>query len=75
VARNLQQGDFTADRLESGEKCENASYNWVGRVRVCNSVDRGEGISDDYEGGRLRKWSREDRFKIMEDGQQLGREN
>ena len=37
------------------ERCENASYNWVGGVRVCNSVDRREGVSDDYDGGRLRK--------------------
>ena len=24
------------------ERCENASYNWVGGVQVSNSVDRGE---------------------------------
>jgi len=58
-----------------GEKCENASYNWVGGVRVCNSVDRAEGVSDDYDGGRLRKWSREDSFKTMEDVQEIGCEN
>jgi len=57
VARNPQQGDFIGDRLESGENCENAGYNWMGGVRVCNSVDRREGVvSDDYDGGRLRKW-------------------
>jgi len=66
VAWNPQQGDFTGDRLESGEKCENASYNWVGGVRVCNSVDRGEGVSVDYDGGRLRKCSREGSFKTIE---------
>jgi len=63
VARNPQQGDFTGVGLESGEKCENASYNWVGGVRVCNSVDRREGVSDDYDGGELRKWSRSSAVK------------
>jgi len=51
VARNPQQSDFIRDRLESGKKCENASYNWVGGVRVYDSVDRREEISDDYDGG------------------------
>ena len=32
MARNPQQGDFIGDCLESGEKCENVSYNWVGGV-------------------------------------------
>jgi len=75
VARNPQQGDFTGVHLESGEKCENASYNWVDGVRDCNSVDRKKGVSDDYDGGGLRKWSREDSFKTVEDGQELGCEN
>jgi len=38
-------------------------------------VDRREGVSDDYDGGRLRKWSIEDSFKTMEAGQELGCEN
>ena len=38
----------------------------MGGVQVCNSVDRREGVSDDYDGGRLRKWSRKDSFKTME---------
>jgi len=28
-------------------------------------VGRREGVSDDYDGGRLRKWSREDVFETM----------
>jgi len=66
---------YIGDRLESGEKCGNASYNWVSGVRVCNSVDRREGVSDDHDGGWLRKWSIEDSFKTMEDCQELGCEN
>jgi len=64
VARNPQQSDFTGVRLESGEKFENARYNWMSGVRVCNSVYRREGVSDDYDGGGLRKWSREDSWIV-----------
>jgi len=47
----------------------------VGGVRVCNSVDRREGVIDDYDGEGLRKWSGEDSFKTMEDGKELDCEN
>jgi len=36
---------------------------------------RREGVSDDYDGGGLRKWSREDSFQTMKNGQELGCEN
>ena len=38
-------------------------------------MDRREGVSDDYDGGTLKKWSRGDSLKTMEDGQTLGCEN
>jgi len=75
VTKNPQQSDFIGDRLKSGEECENVSYNWVSGVQVCYGVDRSEGVTDDYDGGRLRKCSREDSFKTMGDGQELGCEN
>jgi len=31
-----------------------------------------KGVSDDHDGGRLRKWSREDSLKTRENGQELG---
>ena len=75
MARNPQQGEFIWGLPGKWREVRKCKLLLGGGVKVCNSVDRREGVSDDYDGGRLRKWSREDSFKTMEDGQKLGCEN